>query len=72
MLFSEILGQEHIKSHLSADLGRIPHAQLFIGPKEVALYQWLLPMQYIICNNQNAENDSLTLLATLNSKNSTS
>jgi DNA polymerase-3 subunit delta' len=73
MLFSEILGQEHIKSHLSADLGRIPHAQLFIGPKEVVL----LPMaiayaQYIICNNQNAENDSLTLLATSNSKNSTS
>ncbi|MEY2921920.1 MAG: hypothetical protein RL108_542, partial [Bacteroidota bacterium] len=35
MQFSEILGQEHIKSHLtkSADLGRIPHAQLFVGPE---------------------------------------
>ncbi|MFV8364457.1 ATP-binding protein [Flavobacterium sp. ZT3P35] len=61
MLFSEILGQEHIKSHLtkSADLGRIPHAQLFIGPEGSGT----LPMaiayaQYIICNNQNAENDS--------------
>ena len=59
MLFSEILGQEHIKSHLtkSADLGRIPHAQLFIGPEGSGT----LPMaiayaQYIICNNQNAEN----------------
>lgn len=61
MQFSEILGQEHIKSHLtkSADLGRIPHAQLFIGPEGSGT----LPMaiayaQYIICNNQNAETDS--------------
>ena len=59
MQFSEILGQEHIKSHLtrSADLGRIPHAQLFVGPEGSGT----LPMaiayaQYIICNNQNAEN----------------
>ncbi len=35
MQFSEILGQEHIKNHLtrSANLGRIPHAQLFVGPE---------------------------------------
>lgn len=35
MLFSEILGQTHIKAHLtrSVDLGRIPHAQLFVGPE---------------------------------------
>ncbi|MFV8371690.1 ATP-binding protein [Flavobacterium sp. LB2P74] len=59
MQFSEILGQEHIKSHLtkSADLGRIPHAQLFVGPEGSGT----LPMaiayaQYIICNNQNGEN----------------
>lgn len=59
MQFSEILGQEHIKSHLtkSADLGRIPHAQLFVGPEGSGT----LPMaiayaQYIICSNQNAEN----------------
>ena len=59
MQFSEILGQEHIKSHLtkSADLGRIPHAQLFVGPEGSGT----LPMaiayaQYLICNNQNAEN----------------
>ena len=59
MQFSEILGQEHIKSHLtrSANLGRIPHAQLFVGPEGSGT----LPMaiayaQYIICNNQNAEN----------------
>ena len=59
MQFSEILGQEHIKSHLtkSADLGRIPHAQLFVGPEGSGT----LPMaiayaQYIICSNQNAVN----------------
>ncbi|TDE55212.1 ATP-binding protein [Flavobacterium sp. GT3P67] len=62
MQFSEILGQEHIKSHLtrSADLGRIPHAQLFVGPEGSGT----LPMaiayaQYIICSNQNGENSSL-------------
>ena len=59
MQFSEILGQEHIKSHLtkSADLGRIPHAQLFVGPEGSGT----LPMaiayaQYIICSNQKGEN----------------
>ena len=59
MQFSEILGQEHIKSHLtkSANLGRIPHAQLFVGPEGSGT----LPMaiayaQYLICSNQNVEN----------------
>ncbi|MFE3872365.1 ATP-binding protein [Flavobacterium sp. ZS1P70] len=59
MQFSEILGQEHIKSHLtkSANLGRIPQAQLFVGPEGSGT----LPMaiayaQYIICSNQNADN----------------
>ena len=59
MQFSEILGQEHIKSHLtkSADLGRIPHAQLFIGTEGSGT----LPMaiayaQYILCSNTNGEN----------------
>lgn len=59
MLFSEILGQEHIKNHLtqSANMGRIPHAQLFIGPEGSGT----LPMaiayaQYILCKNQNREN----------------
>ncbi|MEZ4854377.1 ATP-binding protein [Flavobacterium sp.] len=58
MLFSEILGQEHIKSYLrkSVDLGRIAHAQLFVGPEGSGT----LPMaiayaQYILCKN-NEEN----------------
>ena len=35
MQFSQILGQDYIKSHLTktASSGRIPHAQLFIGPE---------------------------------------
>lgn len=60
MLFREILGQEHIKSHLtkSADSSRIPHAQLFIGPEGSGT----LPMaiayaQYILCSNANSENE---------------
>jgi DNA polymerase-3 subunit delta' len=60
MRFSEILGQEHIKNHLiqSADLGRIPHAQLFIGPEGSGT----LPMaiayaQYILCGNTAGENN---------------
>jgi len=59
MQFSEILGQDYIKNHLtrSADLGRIPHAQLFVGPEGSGT----LPMaiayaQYVLCNNQNGEN----------------
>jgi DNA polymerase-3 subunit delta' len=59
MLFSDILGQDYIKSHLtkSADAGRIPHAQLFIGPEGSGT----LPMaiayaQYILCGNGGSEN----------------
>ncbi|MDP5093332.1 MAG: DNA polymerase III subunit delta' [Polaribacter sp.] len=51
MLFNQIIGQEHIKNHLqkSAENGRVPHAQLFIGkegsgtlPMAVAYAQFLL------------------------------
>ena len=59
MLFTEILGQDHIKNHLtkSADSARIPHAQLFVGPEGSGT----LPMaiayaQYILCSNTNGEN----------------
>ena len=59
MLFKDILGQDHIKNHLtqSVDNGRIPHAQLFVGPEGSGT----LPMaiayaQYILCQNINAEN----------------
>jgi DNA polymerase-3 subunit delta' len=59
MQFSKILGQTHIKNHLtkSVDEGRIAHAQLFVGPEGSGT----LPMaiayaQYILCNNTNGEN----------------
>jgi DNA polymerase III subunit delta' len=61
MLFSEVLGLPHIKNHLTttADRGRIPHAQLFVGNHGSGL----LPMaiaysQYILCNNSGQENNT--------------
>ncbi|KGO85782.1 DNA polymerase III subunit delta' [Flavobacterium rivuli WB 3.3-2 = DSM 21788] len=59
MLFSEILGQDHIKSHLatSADSGRIPHAQLFIGPEGCGTLPLAIAYaQYILCANTGTEN----------------
>ncbi len=59
MLFSEILGQEPIKNHLtkSALQGRIPHAQLFIGPEGSGTLQMAIAYaQFIVCNNSDSEN----------------
>lgn len=60
MLFKDILGLAHIKKHLSlsADAGRIPHAQLFVGPEGSGLLPMALAYaQYIICNNTKGENN---------------
>lgn len=72
MLFSEILGQEHIKNHLtkSADNGRIPHAQLFVGPEGSGT----LPMaiayaQYLLCKNSDGENTNGSEACNLKFKN---
>ncbi|NDI98506.1 DNA polymerase III subunit delta' [Flavobacterium sp. LaA7.5] len=72
MLFSEILGQDHIKNHLtkSTDSGRIPHAQLFAGPQGCGT----LPMaiayaQYILCGNTNGENSNGNAACNLKFKN---
>lgn len=59
MQFSEILGHEHIKNHLikSAMEGRIPHAQLFIGPEGTGtLAMAIAYAQYIVCQNVGSEN----------------
>ncbi|TVZ16156.1 ATP-binding protein [Maribacter sp. MAR_2009_72] len=59
MLFKDILGLSHIKKHLSssADAGRIPHAQLFVGPEGCGLLPMALAYaQYIICGNTGGEN----------------
>ncbi|RIA11133.1 DNA polymerase-3 subunit delta' [Flavobacteriaceae bacterium MAR_2010_72] len=60
MLFSKILGQEHIKSHLlqSANHGRVPHAQMFVGPEGSGT----LPMaiayaQYLLAGKTDVQND---------------
>jgi len=60
MQFSDILGQEYIKNHLikSTLSGRIPHAQLFVGPEGCGT----LPMsiayaQLILCNNKSENNN---------------
>lgn len=61
MLFSEIVGLTHLKNHLttSADRGRIPHAQLFVGKHGSGT----LPMaiayaQYLLCQNSDGENNN--------------
>ena len=60
MLFSNVIGQDFIKNHLttSVDAGRIAHAQLFIGLSGTGV----LPMaiayaQYILCGNAQGENE---------------
>ncbi len=60
MKFSDIVGQNHLKNHLvnSVQKGRIPHAQLFIGPEgSGTLSMPLAYAQYIICNNKGSENE---------------
>ena len=59
MQFSDILGNDYLKNHLtkSASTGRIPHAQLFIGPSGCGtLAMALAYSQYVLCNNINYEN----------------
>lgn len=61
MLFSKILGQVHIKKHLtsSVDVGRIPHAQLFVGPEgSGTLAMAIAYAQYILCSNSSGENNN--------------
>jgi len=59
MQFSEILGQDHLKNHLiqSASSGRIPHAQLFVGPDGSGTLACAIAYaQYILCRNSGDEN----------------
>ncbi|WP_434037234.1 ATP-binding protein [Formosa sp. 4Alg 33] len=61
MLFKDILGQDHIKNHLtqSVDNGRIPHAQLFVGPEGCGTLPLAIAYaQYILCKNSNGENNT--------------
>ena len=59
MLFSQILGQDYLKNHLtkSASSGRIPHAQLFVGPEGCGtLAMAIAYAQSILCRNTDGEN----------------
>ncbi len=59
MLFKDIIGQDNIKYHLTNTVtnGRIPHAQLFVGPEgSGALATAIAYAQYILCKNNNHEN----------------
>jgi DNA polymerase III subunit delta' len=61
MQFKKIIGQEHLKNHLqqSASSGRIPHAQLFVGPEGSGVLPVAIAYaQYILCNNTGAENSN--------------
>jgi DNA polymerase-3 subunit delta' len=59
MQFSEILGQDYIKNHLTTTAlqGRIPHAQLFIGQEgSGTLAMAMAYAQFILCNYLENEN----------------
>lgn len=60
MRFKDIYGLQHIKSHLtsSADAGRVPHAQMFVGPEGCGtLVTALAYAQYVLCGNKGGENE---------------
>lgn len=60
MNFSEVLGQEHIKSYLkeSADKGRVAHAQLFVGPEgSGTLPMALAYASYLLGNRENSNEE---------------
>lgn len=60
MQFDGILGLNHIKNHLtvSADSGRVPHAQLFIGPEgSGTLAMAIAYAQYLLCGNTGGKNE---------------
>ena len=72
MLFSDVLGQEHIKKHLtqSVDNHRIPHAQLFVGNEgSGALPMALAYARYLLCNNNGGENNTGNQACNLKFKN---
>ncbi|SFB69917.1 DNA polymerase-3 subunit delta' [Flagellimonas taeanensis] len=60
MLFKNVLGLEHIKNHLvtTAEMGRVAHAQLFVGPEGSGVLPMALAYsQYLLCGNTGGENE---------------
>lgn len=64
MHLHKIVGQNYLKNHLikSADVGRIPHAQLFVGPEGSGVLALALAYaQHILCGDINLKhNDAKT------------
>jgi DNA polymerase III subunit delta' len=59
MQFKQIIGHDHLKNHLirSASSGRIPHAQLFVGPEGSGVLPLAIAYaQYVLCSNTGDEN----------------
>lgn len=57
MKFENVLGQSHLKNHLitTADSGRIPHAQLFVGKEgSGALPLAIAYARYVLCGTDNS------------------
>ncbi|WP_340201002.1 DNA polymerase III subunit delta' [Ascidiimonas sp. W6] len=60
MLFSEVLGQDYIKKHLttSVDNKRVSHAQLFVGNEGTGtLAMAIAYARYLLCENTQGENE---------------
>lgn len=58
MFFKDVIGQDHIKSHLKSttEKGRIPHAQLFVGKEGSGVLAMAIAYaQYLLCINSNDE-----------------
>lgn len=66
MDFSEVIGQKHLKSHLSKSVenGRIPHAQLFIGSSGSGLLPLAIAYaQEVLCSFHEKDSPSYTICA---------
>jgi DNA polymerase-3 subunit delta' len=64
MDFSEIIGQQHIKSHLQKTLknGRVPHAQLFVGKNGSGILATALAYATaLLCEHHPAESQEYAL-----------
>ncbi|MDC7996811.1 ATP-binding protein [Gilvibacter sediminis] len=60
MLFDTILGHKHLVTHLqvSADQGRVPHAQLFVGPSGVGVLPIAIEYAAKLLSINNLDNQS--------------
>ena len=63
MEFSEIIGLDHIKSHLQTTVktGRVAHAQLFVGQSGCGLLPLAIAYaKELLCSNHKAQSGAYT------------